>query len=85
VPTSTSGTPACATTSGTRNAPPISMSWPRETTTGRPSAATASSTAPAQLLTAIAASAPVTSRSTPSTCSWRDPRDPSPSDSSRFE
>src|SRR3712207_7195584 len=50
-----------STTSGIRNAPPISTSWPRETMTSRPSAATASSTAAAQLLTAIAASAPVRS------------------------
>ena len=53
--------PACATTSGMRKPPPISISCPRETTTSRPgpaSAAAASSTAAAQLLTTSAASAP---------------------------
>ena len=64
------------TTSGMRKPPPISMSCPRETTTSRPgpaSAAAASSTAAAQLLTASPACAPVTSRSSPSTCAWREP------------
>ncbi len=53
-------------------------SWPRETIVSRPaaSAAHASSTAAAQLLTAIAASAPVSSRSSSSTWSWREPRSP---------
>ena len=87
VPTSTSRAPACAITSGTRKPPPISTSWPRETTTrARPaSAAAASSTAPAQLLTASAASAPVSSRSRPSTWSWREPRSPLARSHSRFE
>ena len=40
------------------------------------SAAAASSTADAQLFTAIAASAPVSSRSSASTCAWREPRSP---------
>jgi hypothetical protein len=70
VPTSTSRVPAAASTSGIRKPPPISINWPRETTVSRPlaSAAQASSTAAAQLLTAIAASAPVSSVSSSSTC-----------------
>src|SRR3954447_20440186 len=47
--------PAWATTSGMRNAPPISTSWPRETTRSRPPparAAAARSTAAAPLVTA---------------------------------
>ena len=48
-------------------------------------AATESSTAPAQLLTAIAASAPVSWRSSSATWSCREPRSPLPRSSSRFE
>ena len=78
VPTSTSRAPDAARISGMRNDPPISTSWPREITTSRPraSAASASSTAAALLLTAIAASAPVSSRTSGSTCAWRLPRSP---------
>src|SRR4051794_16881401 len=87
VPTSTSVAPDCATTSGTRKEPPISTSWPRDTTSSRrpASAAAASSTAPAQLLTTIAASAPVSSHIKPSTCAWRDPRSPPSRSYSKFE
>ena len=45
----------------------------------------ASSTAAAQLLTAMAACAPVSSRSSSSTCAWREPRSPLLRSSSRFE
>src|SRR5579864_1674781 len=38
VPTSTSTAPLLRRTSGRRKAPPISMSWPRLTTTSRPRA-----------------------------------------------
>ena len=69
-----------------RKPPPISMSCPRETTVSRPpaSAAQASSTAAAQLLTAIAACAPVSSRSSASTWAWREPRSPLARSSSRL-
>ena len=61
VPTSTSFAPARFMMSGIRNAPPISMSSPRETGTSRRLAKVSrtSSTAAALLLTTIAASAEV--------------------------
>ena len=52
---------------------------------GPASAAAASSIAPAQLLTTIAASAPVSSHSSASTWSWREPRSPRSRSYSRFE
>ena len=87
VPTSTSRAPDCARISGTRNEPPISISWPREITTSRPcaSAASASSTPAALLFTAIAACAPVSSQSNASTCACRPPRVPCSNSYSRFE
>ncbi len=62
--------------SGMRNDPPISTSSPRDTTASRPWANSASTmtTAAALLFTAMAASAPVSAQSRPSTWSWRLPR-----------
>ena len=59
VPTSTSSRPARAMISGMRNAPPISISSPRETMASRPCASvlSTSSTAAALLLTTVASSA----------------------------
>ncbi len=64
--------------SGRRNEPPISISSPRETIVSRPSASAfnASTNAPALLLTASAASAPVSRFSQPETWSSRSPRRP---------
>ena len=64
--------------SGIRNAPPISTSSPRETITSLRGASdeSISSTAAALLLTTVAASAPVSSHSSPSTRSSRSPRPP---------
>ena len=78
VPTSCSSTPAWRKTSGKRNEPPISMSWPREMITRRPAASvcSVSSVAAAQLLTTRAASAPVTSWHSASTAAPRRPRWP---------
>ena len=62
--------------SGTRNDPPISTSSPRETTASWPRANSWSTimTAAALLLTASAASAPVSVQMRRSTWSWRLPR-----------
>src|SRR5580704_12841817 len=64
--------------SGMRNAPPISISSPRETITSRPSASafSTSSTAAALLLTAVAASAPVSLSNQGAIWSSRSPRAP---------
>ena len=76
VPTSRSLAPARAMMSGTRNAPPISTSSPRETITSLrcASALSVRNTPAALLLTMVQASAPVSSRSRPSTRSSRSPR-----------
>ena len=73
---------------GSRKPPPISTSWPRETTISLPgpaSAAAASRTAAAPLLTASAASAPVSSVRRCSTWAWREPRVPVSASHSRLE
>ena len=72
--------------SGMRNAPPISTSSPRETSTSLPRASvlSSSSTAAALLFTAVAASPPVNSRSRPSRWSSRSPRSPLPRSYSRL-
>ena len=64
--------------SGRRNEPPISISSPRDTIVSRPSASVfnASTSAPALLLTASAASAPVSRFSQPEIWSSRSPRRP---------
>ena len=64
--------------SGTRKAPPISTSSPRETTTSLRWASVLSSrkTAAALLLTTVAASAPVSSATSAETRSSRSPRPP---------
>src|ERR671937_676496 len=56
VPTSRSVAPLTPMMSGMRKLPPISMSWPRDTTTSRPAATARSVTtvAAAQLLEAVA-------------------------------
>ena len=61
--------PARAMMSGRRNAPPISISSPRETIASRALASvfSTSSTAAALLLTTVASSAPVSSRTRPRT------------------
>ena len=87
VPTSISVGPDWAITSGIRNPPPISTSWPRETTIARPgpaSAAAASSTAAGAVVDHDRASAPVSSRSSPATWSCRLPRSPVSRSSSRL-
>ncbi len=78
VPTSFSFAPARLMMSGTRKAPPISTSSPRETITLRFRARVSSSsiTAAALLLTTVAASAPVSSQISDSTTSSRSPRRP---------
>ena len=65
--------------SGMRNAPPISISSPRDTTASRPVAnvLSTSSTAAALLLTMVASSAPVSSRNSARRWSSRSPRPPS--------
>jgi hypothetical protein len=87
VPTSTSWQRDSARISGTRKAPPISTSSPRETTTSRSpaNAASASTAAAALLFTTTAASAPVSSRSKSATCAWRVPRSPVVRSSSRLQ
>lgn len=79
VPTSTSVAPDWASTSGTRNPPPISTSSPRLTMTPRSlaSVANANMTAAAQLLTTSAASAPVSMVARSVTAAARGPRPPS--------
>ena len=66
--------------SGIRNAPPISMSSPRETIVSFrfDNALSNKKTAAALLFTTVAASAPVSSQSSSSTSSSRSPRLPSP-------
>ena len=86
VPTSRSTAPLTAMMSGMRKLPPISISWPRETTTSLP-AATARSTitvAAAQLFTAVADSAPVSRRTHSRTAFCRDERLPVSRSSSRL-
>ena len=86
VPTSTRRTPPARMMSGSRNEPPISTSCPRETSTSRPGASAISSrsTAPALLLTAKAASAPVSRVSRAATWVSRVPRAPSSKSYSRL-
>ena len=86
VPTSTSFAPARFMMSGMRNAPPISISSPRETGTSLRFARVSrtSSTAAALLLTTIAASAEVSRRSRGSTCRCRSPRRPVSRSNSRL-
>ena len=62
--------------SGMRNDPPISTSSPRETTASWPFANSESTmrVAAALLLTAMAASAPVSAHTSDSMWSWRLPR-----------
>ena len=64
--------------SGMRNAPPISISSPRDTIASRPPARVLrqSSTAAALLFTTVASSAPVSAQSRPRTWSSRSPRLP---------
>ena len=73
--------------SGSRNEPPISISSPRDTIVSRPSASafSASTSAPALLLTASAASAPVSRTSQPEIWSSRSPRRPVSTSYSRVE
>ncbi len=87
VPTSRRRHPPWTMTSGTRNAPPISTSSPRLTTTSRPraSAARARRTAAALLFTTSPASAPVNSHSRPRTRSWRCPLAPRSRSYSRLQ
>ena len=61
VPTSRSIAPLTAMISGMRKLPPISIGWPRETTTSLPAAQRRSTitVAAALLFTAVADSAPV--------------------------
>ena len=72
--------------SGTRNAPPISTSSPRETiaSPSRASADRATSKAPAALFTTSASSAPVSSTRRSRQSAWRDPRVPADTSYSRF-
>ena len=73
--------------SGSRNEPPISISSPRDTIVSLPSASafSASTSAPALLLTASAASAPVSRSSQPEMWSSRSPRRPVSTSYSRVE
>ena len=73
--------------SGSRNEPPISISSPRDTIVSLPSASafSASTSAPALLLTASAASAPVSRSSQPEIWSSRSPRRPVSTSYSRVE
>ena len=86
VPTSTSFAPARFMMSGIRNAPPISISSPRETGTSLrfASVSRTSSTAAALLLTTSAASAEVSRHSRGSMCRCRSPRRPVAMSNSRL-
>ena len=87
MPTSTNAAPLCSITSGIRNLPPISTSSPRDTTTSPPFARELkiSITAAALLLTAIAASAPVSLHRSFSKWEYLSPLLPSSRLYSRFE
>ena len=76
MPTSTMAARLRAMMSGMRNDPPISTSSPRDTMASRPAANSESTimTAAALLLTARAASAPVSAQTSCSQCAWRLPR-----------
>ena len=86
VPTSRSRQPERAMISGSRNAPPISISSPREVGTSRFLARllSTSSKAAALLLTTVAACAPVKRASRVSTWSSRSPRVPACRSNSRL-
>ncbi len=79
VPTSRSARPRCAMMSGMRKEPPISISSPRETIDLAPAGQRCSAPAARRrrcCSPTVAASAPVSSRSRPSTWSSRSPRPP---------